>query len=214
MPVLTSQKSNGRRSLAAMTTDPGIGSREEIERIQRVSDQLCTAHAALSDRFSRRAVLLDILVLILSALVTALAFLDPKLLHRFVPEYLDPALAVGVFGLFVFCLTLVQIKTDWRGRSERHKRSLKMYAEVKREAGYLLASIENTPPREFQRLVARYDMASDVGSGIPEVEFLRLKQKHLTKVEISRLLDKKPAASIILTKLQLLIRDNWPWTRS
>ncbi|MFT4115962.1 hypothetical protein [Bradyrhizobium sp.] len=195
-----------------MTIEANIGSREEIERIRRVSDQLCTAHAALSDRFSGRALLLDIVVLVLSALVTALAFVDPKLLHHAMPESVDPAIVVGIFGLVVFCLTLVQSKTDWRGRGEAHKRSFTMYAEVKREAGYLLASAGDIPPREFQRLAARYDMASDVGSGVPESEFLRLKQKHLTKVEISKLLDKKPGASIWLTKLKLLIRDNWPWS--
>jgi hypothetical protein len=36
-------------------------------------------------------------------------------------------------------------------------------------------------------------MASDVGCGI------------------SKLLDTKPAVSIALTRLKLLIRDNWPW---
>lgn len=194
-----------------MTTEPAIGSREEIGRIRRVSDQLCTAHAALSGRFSRRALALDVIVLILSALVTALAFVDPKLLHHVAPESIDPALMVGFFGLVVFCLTLIQTKTDWRGRGEAHKRSFSMYAEVKREAGYLLASSNDIPAREFQRLAARYDMASDVGCGVPESEFLHLKQKHLTKVEISKLLDQKPAVSIPLTRLKLLIRDNWPW---
>ena len=195
-----------------MTIEADIGSREEIERIRRVSDQLCTAHAALSDRFSRRALLLDIVVLVLSALVTALAFVDPKLLHHAMHEAVDHAIVVGIFGLVVFCLTLIQSKTDWRGRGEAHKRSFTMYAEVKREAGYLLASSSDIPSREFQRLAARYDMASDVGSGVPESEFLRLKQKHLTKIEISKLLDKKPGASIWLTKLKLLIRDNRPWS--
>jgi hypothetical protein len=194
-----------------MTIESGVGSREEIERIRRVSDQLCTAHAALSDRFGRRAFVFDIVVLILSALVTALAFVDPKLLHYALPEAIDPAIVVGFFGLAVFCLTLIQTKTDWRGRGEAHKRSFTMYVEVKREAGYLLASSSEIPAREFQRLAARYDMASDVGSGVPESEFLHLKQKHLTKIEISKLLDKKPGASIWLTKLRLLIRDNWPW---
>ena len=204
-------ESNGKHYSTPMTTEPDVGSREEIERIRRVSDQLCTAHAALSDRFGRRALFLDIVVLVLSAVVAALAFVDPKHLHHVIPETIDPAIVVGLIGLAVFCLTLVQTKADWSRRGEAHKRSFTMYAEVKREAGYLLASASEIPAREFQRLAARYDMASDVGSGVPEAEFLPLKQKHLTKVEISKLLDKKPGASIWLTRLKLLIRDNWPW---
>jgi hypothetical protein len=88
-----------------------------------------------------------------------------------------------------------------------------MYSEVKREAGYLLASSEVIAEREFQRVAARYDMASDVGAGIPERDFLKLKRRHKLKVKISKLLDTRPGASIALTKLQLILRDNLPWRR-
>jgi hypothetical protein len=88
-----------------------------------------------------------------------------------------------------------------------------MYSEVKREAGYLLASSGVIATREFQRVADRYDMASDVGTGIPERDFLKLKRKHKLKIEISKLLDTRPAANIALTKLQLSLRDNWPWWR-
>jgi len=38
----------------------------------------------------------------------------------------------------VFFLTLIQFKVDWGGKAEAHARSFRMYAEVKREAGYCL----------------------------------------------------------------------------
>jgi hypothetical protein len=88
-----------------------------------------------------------------------------------------------------------------------------MYSEVKRKAGYLLASSEGIVAREFQRVADRYDMASDVGTGIPERDFLKLKRRHKLKVEISKLLDARPGASIALIKLQLILRDNSPWRR-
>jgi hypothetical protein len=183
-----------------MTNEPPIGSREEVERIRRISDQLCTAHATL-----------DVVILILSAWVSALAFIDPRLTQFLVPNNIDPQFWIGLIGLAAFCLTLVQMRMDWRGRSEAHKRSFTMYVEVKREAGYLLASADAIPAREFQRLAARYDMASDVGTGVPEAKFLALKRRHKIKVEISKLLDKQSAASVTLTELKLLFRDNWPW---
>jgi hypothetical protein len=189
------------------------GSRDEIERIRRVADQLCTAHAALRDRYGFRALFLDIVILLLSAWLTSIAFVDPRLNQWLVPLKLDPTLWIGLLGALTFGLTLIQLKTDWKGRSEAHKRSFGMYSEVKREAGYLLASSSEISPREFQRLAARYDMASDVGTGVPESRFLPLKRRHKIKVEISKVLDTKPAANIALTRFKLFIRDNLPWRK-
>lgn len=194
-------------------TEHQIGSRDEVERIRRVSDQLCTAHAALRDRFRRRALILDIIILLASAWLTALAFIDPHLEQWLIPFKIDSKLWIGLFGVLVFFLTLIQFKMDWGGKGEAHTRSFNMYAEVKREAGYLLASAAEIPAREFQRLAARYDMASDVGTGVPEKDFLRLKRLHLMKVKLSKLLDQNPGASVLLTKLKVVISDNLSWPK-
>jgi hypothetical protein len=185
-----------------------IGSREEVERIRRVADQLCTAHASLRDRFKRRALLLDIIILLASAWLTAVAFADSRFDKWLIPFGIDSHLWIGLFGVIVFFLTIIQFKVDWSGKAEAHARSFGMYAEVKREASYLLASSAAIPAREFQRLAARYDMASDVGTGVPEKDFLRLKRLHLMKVKISKLLDQTPGASVALTKLKVILRDN------
>lgn len=186
-----------------------VGSREEVERVRRVADQLCTAHASLRDQFKHRAVILDIVILLASAWLTALAFIDPHFEKWLIPMGIDSHLWIGLFGIGIFFLTLIQFKIDWNGKAEAHARSFAMYAEVKREAGYLLASNAEIPPKEFQRLAARYDMASDVGVGVPEKDFLRLKRRHLMKVRISKFLDEAPGASITLTKLKVFLRDNF-----
>jgi len=67
----------------------------------------------------------------------------------------------------------VQLRVDWKGRSDAHKRSLDVYSEVKREAGYLLAGGTPLAENAFRRVLARYDLASSVGVAIPEREFLR-----------------------------------------
>src|SRR5258707_975904 len=109
----------------------------EIERMRRVADQLCTSHAALRDRFAGRQFAVDVIVLLLSAWITAMGFVDPRLNQWLVPPYFDAQLWIGLLGMLAFALTLVQFKADWRGRSESHQRSFTMYTEVKREAGYL-----------------------------------------------------------------------------
>ena len=55
------------------------GTREELQRIRRVSDMLCTAHAGLRDRYSGLALFLDLAVLGLSTWLVALAFVEPRI---------------------------------------------------------------------------------------------------------------------------------------
>ncbi len=184
--------------------------KKEVERIRRVADQLCSCHAMLRDRFGRLSFYLDIGLLVLTAWLTVIALIDPKFLPWIVPNWIDPQFGVGLLGFFTFCGVLFQFKSDWRGKSEAHGRTCTMYAEVKREAGYILATSIEVEPRDFQRLAARYDMASDTGVPIPDKLFLILKKKHLQKVTISRLLDAKPGLSIFLTKVKMFFCDNRP----
>jgi len=107
----------------------------------------------------------------------------------------------------VFFLSVIQLKTDWKSRSDAHKRTLDLYAEVKREAGYILASAE-VDDTTCRRVLSRYDMASAVGIELPESEFLYLKKKHRIKIAISKQLDTCPSASIRLLKLKMWFSDN------
>lgn len=176
--------------------------REELTRICRVSDMLCTGHAALRDRYARLAFSLDLLTLAVSTWLVALAFVEPKLNVTLTPFGWDSQVWVGALGTGVFFLTLVQIKTDWKGRSDAHKRTLDVYAEVKREAGYLLSAGEYDHDA-CQRVFSRYDMAACVGVPIPEAEFLKQKQHHLMKIALSKALDGRPGASLMWLRARL-----------
>lgn len=183
------------------------GLREELERIRRVSDMLCTGHAGLRDRFARRALILDLSVLALSSWLVALAFVEPRINIRLTPFGWNSQIWVGVLSLATFFLTLVQFKTDWKGRADAHKRTLDLYAEVKREGGYLLAA-GDIDEVSCRRVLSRYDIASAVGVEIPEREFLPQKRRHKIKVALSKHLDTHPSASLSLTRIHFWFRDN------
>ncbi len=182
--------------------------RDELARICRVSDMLCTGHAALRDRYARLAFTLDLLTLALSTWLVALAFVEPRLNVTLTPFGWDSQIWVGALGTGVFFLTLIQIKTDWKGRSDAHKRTLDVYAEVKREAGYLLLASEYDHDA-CQRVFSRYDMAASVGVPIPEGEFLKHKQRHLVKVALSKALDGRPGASLTWLRARLWFRHTF-----
>jgi hypothetical protein len=184
------------------------GLRDELDRIRRVSDMLCSAHAHLRDRFARRAFALDLSMLGLSTWLVALAFVEPRLNVSLTPFDLDSQLWVGLLAVGTFFLTVVQLRTDWKGRSDGHKRTLDIYAEVKREAGYLLAPGE-LDEVACRRVFARYDMAAAVGVEISENDFLPQKRRHKMKVSLSKHLDTHPSASLPLTHLRFWIRDNF-----
>ncbi len=180
---------------------------EELKRIRRVSDMLCTGHAVLRDRFSRRALALDILTLAFSTWIAALAFVSPTMAARLTPFGWDSTIWLGALAAGTFFLTLVHLKTDWKSKADAHKRTLDLYAQVKREVGYLLAS-DQADDAAYRRVLVTYDMASAVGVEIPEKKFLTLKQQHRVKVALSKHLDEHPFSSLILLRFRMWLRDN------
>jgi hypothetical protein len=181
--------------------------REELKRLQRVSDMLCTSHALLRDRFSRRALAIEIVILASLTWISALAFVSSAVAARLTPFGWDSTIWIGSLSIGTFFLTLVQLKTDWKSKADAHKRTLAFYAEVKREAGYLLAS-DQANDEAHRRVLARYDMASTAGVEIPEKNFLALKRRHKIKIALSQHLDEHPSASLTLLRLRIWLRDN------
>jgi hypothetical protein len=180
---------------------------EQLKRIRSVTDMLCTGHAILRDRYGRRALVNDIATLAFSTWVVALAFVSPEIAARLTPRHVDPTIWLGVLSTGTFFLTLVQMKTDWKSKADTHKRTLDLYAEVKRESGYLLAS-DRADDVAYRRVLDQYDMASNAGVEIPEMDFLALKRRHKIKVELSKYLDDHPSASIRLHRMRMWLRDN------
>lgn len=179
----------------------------ELQRIRKVSDMLCTGHAVLRDRYSQRALVLDIFTLAASTWVVALAFVSSEMSRHLTPFHWNPSVWLGTVSAGTFFLSLLQLKTDWKTRADAHRRTLDLYAEVKREAGYLLAS-EDFGEDEYRRVLARYDLASAVGVEIPEKDFLALKKRHKLKILISKELDSAPATSFLIFRVRLWYLHN------
>lgn len=179
----------------------------EVARIERVSDMLCTGHAHLRDTYYRRALFLELVILGASTWLLALTFVEPRINARLTPFNLDPQMWTGIIGITVFFLTLIQIKNDWKGRSDAHRRTADLYAEVKREARCQLSL--GLTDEAFRKIVARYDLANATGIPMPESQFLRQKRRHKIKVALSQYLDQHPGAWLPAVYLRMWIRDNF-----
>ena len=199
----------GRKSSdLSETTIVAANFREEIERVCRVSDMLCSGHAFLRDKYETLALFLDLLILLSSTWLAGLAFVSPDTAKRLAPGNVEPMLWIGILGVVTFGLSIVQLKVDWKGRSDAHQRSFEIYAEVKRLAQHLLREDGAILRDRCHDILIRYELATQVGIHIPENTFLKVKKQHKLKVEVSKYLDTHPGASIWLTRLKILWRDN------
>jgi hypothetical protein len=196
----------GRVVSTTLTADGDI--RTELIRVKRVSDMLCSSHAELRDRYTRRAVFSDLAILAISTWLIAVAFVDPALNVTLTPFSLDSRLWIGLLAIGSFFIAIIQLKTNWRGCADAHGQTSKMYAQAKRECVYLLRSGTEIDAQASRSLFSRYDNIGSIGISIPEKQFLSLKRKHHLKIEISRFLDTHPGAWPVIAYWRIVLRDN------
>jgi len=165
-------------------------------------------HAELRDKYLLYAQILDLSIFASSTWLVAMIFVEPKIGSKLSPSFIQSQIWIGLLSIVTFFLSIVQIKVNWKERSDAHKRSLDMYASVKREAGYILSRDVDVTLDKCGRVIDMYDAASNTCIQVPEKFFLTLKRKHKLKIKISRYLDDKPSASVLLLRLKWWIGDN------
>ena len=164
---------------------------------------MLTMHSMLRDRYSHRAFLLDALVFLTSIIIAALVFVDPGLLTWLPWSQASSRIAIGVVAIATIFLSLIAWRVDWKGKTEAHERAAGAYTQAKFRLG---SPGPNTDEAELHRLLTQYEEAARSTITIPDSQFLRLKSAHYTKILISRLLDRYPAASILMTRMRLKVR--------
>lgn len=189
-------------------TDAMEDYRKELERLRRIADQLCTAHSIERERFHWRAKVLDIVMMLGSLYLVSMAFVDPVINNALTPLGLNPVIWIGTVAIIVFGFSIIQLTVDWKGRADAHGRSLSMYAEAKSNCIEALNGTAQVSKEVYSGISARYNMASDIGIHIQDSRFLKLKQRHLVKIELSKQLDSNPSLCFPLAKIKLWWRDN------
>ena len=180
---------------------------EELERCRRVADQMVTCHSILRDRYERKALFLDVAILILSAWVGAVAFVDPQIAEKLAIWKLTPAMTIGSVATLTFCLSLIQLKVDWKQRSDRHGQAAKAYAAVKFSLGRAMDEQVITPEEQKEAL-AKYHSVGDQHVPLPDSQFNKLKQRHLLKVAMSKAISNNPGAPRLMVWFKLRLVDS------
>ena len=179
----------------------------EIASLERKADQQCTGHAWLRDKYRRRAACLDYGLMLAATYMLGLSLVEPALGWS-LSLGMDRAALVVVLSLLIFFFSVVQFKSGWKRTAEAHQRAFKEFATVKSECRTLTSGVRNVTSTEHQRIRAHYDMITEVGTHIPDNEFLKCKAHHVRKVFVSRYLDDHPGARPIVVHFKLFLRDN------
>lgn len=180
------------------------GTVEELSRVRRVSDQSCTGYSVLRDRYHRRAMILDLSVLLLSTWLVAMVFVQPAVAIALSPRNIPRDLWLGLLSIGTFALSLVQLKVNWKGRAATYQRALALLNSFVRECRV----ISDADTGAIHAALRRYHAITESIEPIPEAEFLALKKRHKLKVEISKYLDSHPGATLWLLRTKIWLRDN------
>jgi hypothetical protein len=136
-----------------------------------------------------------------------MVFVDESTAAILTPPDFTSRLWLGLLSIAVTGLSVLQLKVNWQERSESHGQAARLYTLVKRQATYVLAEPGALPRETCSGLFREYDLAGQIAVLVPDGQFLRLKQKHLQKVLISRLLDRHVGIHPCLASIKLFFRD-------
>ena len=177
----------------------------ELARKFRVLDQTLSMHAALRDRYARRALFVDALLLACAVVFCASAFASDQVLALLGGAPDRVRYLLKGFSVFAFMLSVVSLRVDWKGIAAAHRQAaekmsgaLAVFRKYKRDDGSWDASI-------MGELDGVYWEAMRNCVSIPENDFLKLKARHLRKVEISKMLDSNPGCPVFVLRTMLTL---------
>lgn len=177
----------------------------DLLRTIRVSDQSCTAYAILRDRYKRRSTLLDLTILLISAWLTAMIWVEPTIAERLTPHGASKEIWLGVLSVGAFALSLIQLQVNWKERANSFHQAMSVLSTYVKELRPLL----NSPDiHKIEAALDRYQAITEPLMPIPESDFLKMKQRHQLKIKISKHLDEYPGTNLLLLRLVLRWRDN------
>lgn len=173
---------------------------EENERQYRVIDQMLTMHAKLRDRYGRKALFLNIILLIGAVALNTFVFAGEDVFRLLGIAPGHARIAIGFISVLLLVIALVEYKVDWGGLSRRHGDAADRLGCLKGKyrADYASRQKTGTPPDE--KLGREYALTMEVLPPIPDRLFNRLKSYYLFKLLVSEEISKNPKVPLLLIR--------------
>jgi hypothetical protein len=187
---------------------------EEHDREYRVVDQMISMHAYIAQTKRSQALCLSIGLLSASAITCGFTFADDATIRLLGIGPGRERLVMGISSLFLFALSIVELRVDWGGTARAHEDASKRLSLLKAKYRKARASQLEDKQQLWVELSKEYTETLASIAGIPEKSFARLKAHHHYKVELSREIDKHPGVPVLFLSLSLRTRAIWNYTRS
>ena len=191
-----------------MTTLDTKSNHSELQRLLRVSDQMVSQHAYLRDVYGRRALALDLCLVVLAGTLSAFTFATDSAWNVGFEMPISSKLFLAAGSTLVFVLSLVEWKVAWKVRKATHADAVKAYGPFKLKLRGLLKQHDNLPEQNVSELQQEYAAIGKFNEPIPERYFLKSKQHHKRKLAISKYLDDHPHATLWFVRLRFIAIDN------
>lgn len=176
--------------------------REELERKQRVADQMVTQYSVLRDRYALRATLLTLSILLSSVILCTLTFF-PDAVAAIGVNATAVTILLGAFSSLVLFASVAELCLNWREKSERFGEAADRLARVKSRVREILSCEESPRASDIVDVCKKYDEALDGLPKISDRQFVSLKAYHLRKVALSKLCDETVGCPVFILRLLL-----------
>ena len=180
--------------------------KDDLARQFRVAKQMVDMHARLRDRYQRRALVLDIVILAGSVVFAATTFADEA---TFVDLGLAPSTSVNVLriaSVTLFIASVAALRVDWKGVARGHDDAVGRLAGLVSDYREWRLDDGSWPEDRGRLLHQRYSDVTNSAVAIPTRDFTRLKAKFLKAKEVSKVIDARPGYPHWLASLSVAVR--------
>jgi hypothetical protein len=176
----------------------------EISRKFRVLDQTLSMHTFLRDRYARFGLFVDLLLLACAVVFCATAFASDEVLSYLGPAPQQIRYLLRAFSVIAFMLSVLSLKVDWKRESAGHREAAERLSRAMAVFRKRRGADGTWPADSSVELDGAYWEAMHNSVPVPESAFVKLKARHLRKVELSRMLDANPGCPVFLLRVILI----------
>ena len=176
----------------------------EIKKLNKKAEVNRACYSDLHKLYKLLDYLINIVVIISSAIVAILTFADIEY-FRIIFKYINQesfTLLVGILASIIFIITLVQQYLNLSTKSDESEIAIKRITNFIRDTSSL-KNEENIDEKKFNQILEDYKKINEENPVIPDYIFIRAKSKLNQKIQISRYIDKYPMKKIRHIKKEL-----------
>ena len=176
----------------------------EIKKLNKKAEVNRACYSDLHKLYKLLDNLINIVVIISSAIVAILTFADIEY-FRIIFKYINQesfTLLVGILASIIFIITLVQQYLNLSTKSDESEIAIKIIIYFIRDISSL-KNEENIDEKKFNQILEDYKKINEENPVIPDYIFIRAKSKLNQKIQISRYIDKYPMKKIRHIKKEL-----------